>query len=178
MFKVFLSPSTQEYNLYLSEGNEEYYMNLIADRVEQNLEKNGVMIARNDPLGDFNDAIKLSNADDYSLHVAIHSNASPPNLAGKMKGPVIFYFPTSVKSAGAANIFAKRFRKIYPDAQKVSILPSNTLSELKRTTAPGVYVEVAYHDNPDDENWIRQNIDIIAREISEAVLEYLDKYAD
>ena len=174
MAKVFLSPSAQEFNLYLTEGNEEYYMNLIADRVQQKLSQNGVSIGRNDPSEDFNDAIRLSNSDDYDLHVAIHSNASPPNIAGRMMGPVIFYFPTSVKSACAANIFAKRFRRIYPDEQKVAVVPSSTLSELKRTKAPGVYVEVAYHDNADDERWIKENIDLIALEISNAVLDYLN----
>ena len=32
MPRLFLSPSTQEYNLYYDgEGNEEYYMNILAD---------------------------------------------------------------------------------------------------------------------------------------------------
>ena len=31
MPKVFLSPSTQEWNPYVDGGNEEQYMNLIAD---------------------------------------------------------------------------------------------------------------------------------------------------
>ena len=34
MPKVFLSPSTQEWNPYIDGGNEEQYMNLIADRME------------------------------------------------------------------------------------------------------------------------------------------------
>ena len=28
---LYLSPSTQEYNPYVNGGNEEYYMNLLAD---------------------------------------------------------------------------------------------------------------------------------------------------
>ncbi|MEG2213412.1 MAG: N-acetylmuramoyl-L-alanine amidase, partial [Clostridiales bacterium] len=31
---IYLSPSTQEYNEYVTEFNEEYYMNLIADAME------------------------------------------------------------------------------------------------------------------------------------------------
>ena len=34
MPKVFLSPSTQEWNQYATDGNEELYMNLLADRIE------------------------------------------------------------------------------------------------------------------------------------------------
>ena len=176
MKKVFLSPSSQEFNPYLNGGNEEYYMNLVADRVQSILIQNGISIGRNDTSEDFNGAIERSNRDNYNLHVAIHSNASPENLSGKMKGPVIFYYPTSIQSACAANKFAKKFRAIYPDREKVSVVPSNTLSELKRTKAPGVYVEVAYHDNPDDEKWIKNNINKIADAISDAVLDYL--YSD
>ena len=31
---LFLSPSTQEFNPFIDGGNEEYYMNLIADAME------------------------------------------------------------------------------------------------------------------------------------------------
>lgn len=31
---IYLSPSTQEFNPYYGGGNEEYYMNLIADAME------------------------------------------------------------------------------------------------------------------------------------------------
>ena len=34
MPNVFLSPSTQEWNKYATEGNEEQYMNLLADLME------------------------------------------------------------------------------------------------------------------------------------------------
>ena len=174
MNKVFLSPSAQEFNLYPSGGNEEYYMNLIADKVQRSLEQSRIIVGRNVKNEDFNGAIARSNQDDYDLHVAIHSNASPENLAGKMKGPVIFYYPTSIKSACAADKFAKRFRQIYPDKDKIAVLPSSTLSELKRTKATGVYAEVDYHDNMEDEKWIKDNVDLIAEKISEAIIDYLN----
>ena len=34
---IYLSPSTQEFNPYNGGGNEEYYMNLIADAMEEML---------------------------------------------------------------------------------------------------------------------------------------------
>ena len=34
MPSIYLSPSTQEYNPYYGGGNEEYYMNLVADAME------------------------------------------------------------------------------------------------------------------------------------------------
>ena len=49
MPKVFLSPSTQEWNPYIDGGNEEQYMNLIADRMEPYLRSSGITYVRNDP---------------------------------------------------------------------------------------------------------------------------------
>ena len=51
MPKVFLSPSTQEWNPYAGSenGNEELYMNLIADRMEPYLRSSGITYVRNDP---------------------------------------------------------------------------------------------------------------------------------
>ncbi|HBB19647.1 MAG TPA: peptidoglycan hydrolase, partial [Ruminococcus sp.] len=42
MPKVFLSPSTQEFNQYATSGNEELYMNLLADRVEPYFRASGI----------------------------------------------------------------------------------------------------------------------------------------
>ena len=43
---------------------------------------------------------------------------------------------------------------------------------LRRTAAPSVLVEIAYHDNPDDANWIRGNIRDIARNLSVSVADF------
>ena len=40
MPNIYLSPSTQEFNPYAGGGNEEYYMNLIADAMEPYLYTN------------------------------------------------------------------------------------------------------------------------------------------
>ena len=39
---VFLSPSTQEYNSYVTGNSEEYYMNQIADAMEPYLTASGI----------------------------------------------------------------------------------------------------------------------------------------
>ena len=47
---IFLSPSTQEFNVgYGDFGTEEYRMNRIADIVEQLLKSQGYTVYRNDP---------------------------------------------------------------------------------------------------------------------------------
>ena len=39
---IYLSPSTQESNLFVSGGSEEYYMNLIADAMVPYLNSSGI----------------------------------------------------------------------------------------------------------------------------------------
>lgn len=48
---LFLSPSTQEFNPYVTEGNEEYWMNQLADRMEPYLYTSGINVTRNNPAG-------------------------------------------------------------------------------------------------------------------------------
>ena len=49
MASVFLSPSTQHYNLYVTGNSEEYYTNLITDAMIPYLEASGIYYGRNDP---------------------------------------------------------------------------------------------------------------------------------
>ena len=49
MSKVYLSPSTQEYNKYVDVGDEEYWMNIITDKMEPFLRADGIEFDRNDP---------------------------------------------------------------------------------------------------------------------------------
>jgi len=167
---VFLSPSTQEYNPYVTEGNEEYYMNKIADAMEPLLRAKGIAFVRNDPNGSVVDSVNLSNANPNQLHVALHSNAAPTYLAGKVRGVDVYYYPTSEKGKRAAEIFARNLRDIY--CCKVQTLTSTSMYELKRTNAPAVLLELGYHDNPEDEAWIRSSVDAIAQNLVKSIAEY------
>lgn len=170
---LYLSPSTQQYNLYVTDGkSEEYYMNLIADAMEPYLYASGISFKRNNPEGTASDAINDSNADTYGLHLALHSNASPDDEYGENRGMDIFYYPTSTKGKIAAELIADDMRMIYPDPNDIQIIPTTQLGELRRTKAPAVLVEYAYHDNVEDARWITDNIDKIARYTVMAVCMY------
>ena len=41
-------------------------------------------------------------------------------------------------------------------------------------SAPAVLVEIAYHDNAEDEAWIKNNITVIAEALTRAVCAYLE----
>ena len=76
MPKIYLSPSAQEFNHYVDGGNEEYYMNLIADAMEPYLTASGIDFSRNQPEMPLWKIINDANGQDYNLHLAIHSNAT------------------------------------------------------------------------------------------------------
>ena len=170
---IFLSPSTQEYNPYVDGGNEEYYMNLIADAMIPYLNASGIEYVRNDPDKTVSNSIAQSNAGVYHFHLAIHSNASPQQTAGQNRGVQIYYYPNSSQSTRAAEIFAENYKKIYPAPSLVKTVPTTTLAEIVRTTAPAILIETAYHDNKEDARWIRENIGEIAENLSLSTAEFL-----
>ena len=173
MPNIYLSPSLQEWNPYVDGGNEEYYMNLIADAMEPYLRASGISFARNSPEMTLRQAISQSNMGSYDLHLAIHSNASGENSAGQNRGVEVYYYPGSAKGQDFAETLATNFSDLYPIPERVRTIPTTTLGELRLTRAPAALIEVAYHDNLDDARWIRDNINNIARNLSKSVAETL-----
>lgn len=174
MPRIYLSPSLQEYNPFINGGTEEEIMNLIADAMEPYLLASGIEFGRNRPEMTLGEAIADSNSGDYDFHLAIHSNASPASIAGSRQGPVVYYYSSSPYGREMAELIADELREIYPVPERVQILPTTTLRELRRTEAPSALVEVAYHDNLEDADWIKENIQPIARALSAAVARYFD----
>ena len=170
---IYLSPSLQPFNKYLTTGDEQYWMNVIADDMVPILERNGITVRRNQPGMTLGQAIRESNAGNYDLHLALHSNASPPELKGKLQGPDVYYYPYSIRGKRAADIIADNLRSIYPNPSLVNTVATTRLAEVVKTSAPAVLVEIAYHDNAEDEAWIRNNTALIAQNLSLSVCEFL-----
>lgn len=174
MPKVFLSPSTQEYNLYSDgSGSEEYYMNLLTDYMEPYLTASGIQYTRNDPNQTVGGSVRKSNAGKYDFHLALHSNAAGSANYGKQRGSDVYYYTWSDDGKRAAGLAVKQLKTIYPLPDKVRSLGTTGLYELNNTIAPAILVEVAYHDNPEDTKWIKENLPEIARALSKSTAEFL-----
>lgn len=169
---IYLSPSTQEYNPYIIGGSEEYYMNLIADAMIPYLDASGILYTRNTPEMTAASSIRASNAGNYDVHLALHSNAAPEALAGMLQGPDVYYYPTSTNGRRLAEIIGGNLEAIYPQPELVDVRPTTTLGEVTRTRAPAVLIEFAYHDNVDDALWIADNINQIARNVVLSLTQY------
>ena len=101
---LFLSPSTQEYNPYINYGTEESWMNALADAMEPLLRASGINVTRNDPEKTVTNSIRMSNAGNYDFHLALHSNAAPEALAGKLRGIDIYHYPGREEALRMARI--------------------------------------------------------------------------
>ena len=173
MPRLYLSPSLQEFNLYAGGGNEEYYMNLLADQMEPYLISSGITFLRNDPATqELRDVIRQSNASNIDLHLALHSNAAGEGKEGQVRGVEVYYDPKNSFSRKAADLIAEEMKQIYPQPSEVRVLPTTTLAEVLQTNMPSVLLEVAYHDNWEDAQWIRDNLGTIAQAVVKAVCAY------
>ena len=125
MPKIYLSPSTQEYNSYVTgAGSEESFMNLLADAMEPILLLNGIQFSRNTPDMTAASSIRASNEGNYDLHLALHSNAAPEGLYGQIRGIIVFYYPGSTEGRRAAEIVAENLKNIYPLPDRVRAEPT------------------------------------------------------
>ena len=169
---LFLSPSTQYFNPYVTTGDERYWMNALADEMMPYLHASGITVTRNDPDGSAAQSIRDSNASRQDFHLALHSNAAPQALAGQLRGVDFYYYPTSEAGLRMANILVDNMKTIYPLPDRVQARPSTIIGEIRRTRVPAVLAEIGYHDNEDDANWLTGNLDAVARTLSLGVTEY------
>ena len=169
---IYLSPSTQEFNEYITGGSEEYWMNLLADAMEPILTSSGIRYIRNTPDMTAASSILASNAGNYGLHLALHSNASGEGQAGQNRGILAFYYPGSAQGLRAAQLLVDGLKAIYPLPNLVRTEPTTTLGEVRRVRAPSVLLELGYHDNYEDAVWITSHIDAMAENLVLSLTEF------
>ena len=174
MPSIYLSPSTQEYNPYITgAGSEEHFMNLIADAMEPYLTANTIRFGRNTPEMTAASSIRQGNAGNYDFYLALHSNASTDgSREGAVRGIIAFYYPGSTNGRRAADIFVRNLKTIYPLPEKVYTRSTTALGEVRQPRMPAVLLELGYHDNYADARWVQNNIQAIAANLALSLTEY------
>ncbi|HPD87952.1 MAG TPA: SH3 domain-containing protein [Oscillospiraceae bacterium] len=169
---IYLSPSTQEANQYVTGGTEEYWMNKLADNLVPWLRSSGIRYVRNTPEMTAGSSLRASNEGTYDLHIALHSNAAPEGKYGTSRGIIVFYAPGSTRGKRMAEIFAQNLRTVYPLPDQVKTMPTTNLGEVTKTRAPANLLELGYHDNAQDAAWITGNLPEIAENLALSLTEY------
>jgi len=172
---IYLSPSTQENNYYVTgTGTEEDWMNRVADAMIPYLNSSGIRYTRNTPSMTARTSIQQANSGWYDFYLALHSNAAGEGNYGKVRGIIAFYYPGSSQGQQAAQIFVNNLRSIYPEPKLVVTRSATNLGEVRDPKFPSVLLEIGYHDNVEDARWIEGNITEIARSLVVSLTDYFD----
>lgn len=169
---IYLSPSTQENNYYVTGGTEEYHMNRLADAMVPYLISNGIQYVRNTPEMTAASSIRQANAGWYDFYLALHSNAAGEGNYGGQRGIIAFYFPGSINGQRAADLFVENLKMIYPLPDQVRTQATRTLGEVAQSRFPAVLLEIGYHDNREDALWIENNLTEIAQNLVFSLTQY------
>lgn len=173
MAKIYLSPSTQEFNITVGGTTEEEIMNLITDAMIPYLEASGIEYGRNSPQMTVAETAQEANDGGYDFYLSLHSNAAGEANSGRIRGAEIYYYPTSMQSRNAAVLFGNNYKQIYPLPRRVSEIGLGTFIELNRTTMPAILFELVYHDNIQDYSWLINNINSIGQNLALSIADYL-----
>jgi len=167
-YRVYISPSVQDWNVGVGNyGTEEQRMQAIGERVETLLKNSGFTVFRNKPEMSLQEIAKESNNLAVDIHVAIHSNA------GGGQGTEVWYYEGSVKGKKLAQVLYNEVAPLSPSPDR-GIKTSTKLYELRKTKAPAVIIEVAFHDNVQDAVWIINHTNEIAAAIARAICKYFN----
>ena len=170
---IYLSPSTQDWNAYVTgSGSEEYNMNLLADALVPYLVSNAIQYRRNTPDMTAASSIRQANQGYYDFYLALHSNASGEGHYGENRGIIAFYYPGSRQGERAAELFVENLRDIYPLPQQVVTRPTTILGEVRQPNFPSVLLEIGYHDNYADARWIENNREAVAQKLALSLTEF------
>ena len=178
MFKVYISPSEQEHNIYAFGGyTEEEICHRIGNLVQLALYRCGIQ-SKKAPYGQhMEESIAESNAYAPDIHLCIHTNAA----GGKARGCVVF-----VSKLDDAHL--KYAQPIY---NALHALVGGTdfgvrtagFAEIRQTTGTCVYCECEFHDNAARAEWLVNHMGAIAEAITKGIcagagIEYVGKAAD
>jgi N-acetylmuramoyl-L-alanine amidase len=173
MFSVYVSPSSQEHNLYANGlGTEEQWANKIADTLIQMLNYNGIRPFRNNTSMDLKAIIQDSDTKKPDIHVAIHTNASK----GKARGCEVWVWKedgTTTNSERLGQLIYNELSPLTPTSDRgLQDGRAAHLGEVFTVKATAVLIEVDFHDNPESAVWITQNVTNIAKAIATGICNY------
>ena len=160
--KIYISPSNQFENKYaVGNTNEAEQCSKIGTAVAAALERCGMAgMLPGAGCTTLATRVQESNTAGVDLHMPIHTNAFNGNVAGLR----IFVHKLGGEAEVIAKAVAAELAPITPgESDGISAMPE--LYEIKNTNAVCVYLEVGFHDNPTEAQWIIDHTEDIAEAI-------------
>src|SRR6185312_13946303 len=168
---IYLSPSTQERNIGVGKyGTEEERMNQLADIVQPLLQYNGFTVYRNKPSMTLEQVVQDSNSKIGSndIHLALHTNA------GGGEGTEIFYYTGSKDGERLSKTIYDEVAPITPSRDR-GVKHNKVFRELNGTKGIATLLEVIFHDNKADADFMINNMEKVAIAVVKGVCKYTGK---
>ena len=164
--KVYLSPSDQPGMGVGTYGTEGYRMQQLSNKVKAALIALGHDVYGSDNTLSLAQRVAASNAANVDVHIALHSNA------GGGTGPEIWHYPNSTNGILLSNCIITEVANVQGCPPSRGLKSNSTYWDLLGTVAPAAILEVGFHDNAYDAQWIVNNMDDIAQAIAEGIDAY------
>ena len=165
--KIYLSPSSQPENKYAAGNtNEQEQCRKIAVKCVDALDRCGFE-AKAGLSGTMQSRTKESNDWGADAHIPIHSNA----YNGKVGGFRGFYYQENGNGHKLVAAIANEIQPLTPGTSD-GLSSHPELYEVRETNAPCAYLEVGFHDNPTEAQYIIDHTDEIAEAICKGVCKH------
>lgn len=178
VIKIYFSPSRQINNKGIKRevySNERTMMNLLTDKIINKLKKYEVICYRNNPDLFIKDWLQDGINKNIDCHFAIHTNDTSKH---DKKGPEIWVDKNTSPTYSIAKLMYKNLYEIYHDNKNDTTYRGIKFAKGRMMECNDEYfkfgflLELGYHDNEDDCKWMQENIDEIAENLKNTLIEY------
>ena len=167
--KVFIASSNQYFNIGESPfTNERKEMNLIGDILATKLTDKGIKVSRNDYLSSYSNSLKECVENNIDLLISLESTSS---VNHDKSGLETLVTNEKAKSFNLAKLLNKNLNTLKSSKLIYTndIKGSNTKEE---GSVASIMLELGYHDNKTDAEWIVNNRELIAETIANSIINY------
>jgi N-acetylmuramoyl-L-alanine amidase len=182
MLKLYLSASTQEKNIGIDNITEEDRMQKLAQDIFNHPKMASILIKLNNPEMSITQVINDSNNWRPNFHLALHSNAMPVNLSGKVTGIECLVHNDSIGGIKMANILIPKLSELtklkirsgkeHKNTKETEIDTETKIAEVDKTNAPACLIELFFHDNIKDVTVFKAKYNQIVEILVDGILEY------
>ena len=165
--RIYVSPSDQDANLYaVGNTNEMLQCRKISRALVAALKRCGFEAMENQT-DTMEERVEESNRWGADLHLPVHTNA----FNTEVQGTRLMSYDLSGAGYQICQAIMKTLAPITPGSSD-SVTARPGLYEIRAAAAPTAYIEVAFHDNKTEAQWIIDHIQDIAEAICKGICNY------